>query len=550
MADVFTNDLRIREQEVGANSGAWGGYLNVSLSNLAESWSYGSEALADSATQTLTLADGASDELRSFYVKLTGTLSQATTVTIAPNTISKVWMIENATTGGYDVTISQGSGANVVVGNGNVKMIATDGAGSGGVVYDLLTDLELAGNVSITTTDNTSNLTLISTDADANIGPVLEMYRNSASPADNDELGRIYFYGENDNDEKIEYVLFKSNIVDASDGAEGSSLGIFTYSTGGQRNRIDLLEEETVFNEGQRDINFRVESDSNPNRFIIDAGTDKILIGNTTTRSLSGISSVLSVEGTGYNSSSLTLVANSADSNGAYVMVGKSRGSSVGSSTALQNGDQIGGLYFNAADGTDINHAAAYVSARIYGDVSGNDIPGLLQFATTPDGSNSPTEKLAILPSGGITFNGDRSTANALDDYEEGSWTPVLISGGSTNPTGGGALSPYGSYTKVGNRVTVTYYVGRSWTNTPAGQIFVSGLPFTIQNVTGNNHYHYVGTYNINFNGGMTMGVIDKGASTFNLYAVQNSGGWTQIDWTTHTSSPIYLTGSFSYIVD
>ena len=88
MADVFTNDLRIREQEVGANSGQWGSLLNVSLENIAESWSYGTEALADSAAQTLTLADGASDQLRSFYVKLTGTLSQATTVTIAPNTIS------------------------------------------------------------------------------------------------------------------------------------------------------------------------------------------------------------------------------------------------------------------------------------------------------------------------------------------------------------------------------------------------------------------------------------------------------------------------------
>lgn len=147
MADVFTNDLRIREQEVGANSGAWGGYLNTSLENIAEAFSYGTEALADSAAQTLTLADGASDELRSFYVKLTGTLSQATTVTLAPNTISKVWMIENATSGGYAVTISQGSGANVTVANGNVKMIATDGAGSGGVVYDLLTDLELAGKL-------------------------------------------------------------------------------------------------------------------------------------------------------------------------------------------------------------------------------------------------------------------------------------------------------------------------------------------------------------------------------------------------------------------
>ncbi len=149
MADTFTNDLRVRLQEVGANSGTWGNLLSTTITNIAESWSYGTEALANSATQTLTLADGTSDELRSFYVKLTGTLSQATTVTIAPNTISKSWIIENATTGGYAVTISQGSGANVAIANGNVKMIATDGAGAGAVVYDLFTDLSVGGNLLI-----------------------------------------------------------------------------------------------------------------------------------------------------------------------------------------------------------------------------------------------------------------------------------------------------------------------------------------------------------------------------------------------------------------
>ena len=236
---------------------------------------------------------------------------------------------------------------------------------------------------------------------------------------------------------------------------------------------LTITPDELVINDGSYDYDFRVESNTNANRFIIDAGTDKILIGNTTTRSLSGISSVLSVEGTGYNTSSLTLVANSADSNGAYVMVGKSRGSSVGSSTALQNGDQIGGLYFNAADGTDINHAAAYVSARIYGDVSGNDIPGLLQFATTPDGSNSPTEKLAILPSGGITFNGDRSTANALDDYEEGTWTPTI---------GTGTFSTSDAYyVKVGRFVKLSFRANTFSDNSTNTSIAIGGLPYPVE---------------------------------------------------------------------
>jgi len=147
MADVFTNDLRIREQEVGSNSGAWGGYLNTSLENIAEAFSLGSEALSDASTATITIADGTSDEARSFNLKLTGSLSQACTVTLAPNTVSKVWVIEN--NAGDTVTISQGSGANVVIPNGGIRMIATDGAGSGAAVTDVLDMLGGTGNVGL-----------------------------------------------------------------------------------------------------------------------------------------------------------------------------------------------------------------------------------------------------------------------------------------------------------------------------------------------------------------------------------------------------------------
>ena len=55
--------------------------------------------------------------------------------------------------------------------------------------------VDFDAGITISTTDNTSNLILTSTDADANAGPVLELYRNSSSAADNDEIGRIYFYG-------------------------------------------------------------------------------------------------------------------------------------------------------------------------------------------------------------------------------------------------------------------------------------------------------------------------------------------------------------------
>ena len=337
-----------------------------------------------------------------------------------------------------------------------------------------LVDKSLTSTLTITTADNSNNLVLASTDADSNAGPILDFYRNSSSPAVGDLLGRINFRGRNDNSQDVDYAAWHGRIFDETDGTEDGSLRADIMYNGTVYDVFTLYGNEVVVNESSNDIDFRVESNANANRFIIDAGTDKILIGNTTTRNLSGITSVLSVEGTGYNSSSLTLVANSADSNGAYVMIGKSRGSSVGSSTALQNGDQIGGLYFNAADGTDMNHTAARIDAIIYGDVGNNDVPGALRFFTTPDGSATATEKMRILPSGGITFNGDTSTANALDDYEEGTWTP---SGSGTSFS----QSMSGRYVKVGSLVHFTMYSGNQTLSSSSGTATITGLPFTAE---------------------------------------------------------------------
>ena len=151
MASTYVNDLRLEEIATGEQSGSWGTTTNTNLELIAEAFSYGSEAIADSSTHTITLADGTSDEARSLYLKCTGG-GQACTVTLAPNTLSKVWIIENATS--YTLTFSQGSGANVAISASQVKMIATDGAGSGAAVYDLLADLSVSGDLFVASTLN------------------------------------------------------------------------------------------------------------------------------------------------------------------------------------------------------------------------------------------------------------------------------------------------------------------------------------------------------------------------------------------------------------
>ncbi|MAO20304.1 MAG: hypothetical protein CMJ25_06080, partial [Phycisphaerae bacterium] len=150
MASTYVNDLRLNEMATGDQSGAWGTVTNLNLEMIAEAFAYGTEAIANASTHTVTIPDGAKGDERRFYLKCTGG-GQACTVTLAPNTVSKVWMIENATS--YTLTFTQGSGANVAVLAGQVKMIATDGAGSGAVIYDLLTDVNLAGTTHLDAVD-------------------------------------------------------------------------------------------------------------------------------------------------------------------------------------------------------------------------------------------------------------------------------------------------------------------------------------------------------------------------------------------------------------
>ena len=142
MASTYVNNLRLNEMATGDESGNWGVVTNLNLDLIGQALGYGTRAIANASTDNITIADGASDSDRAMYLKLTGG-GQACTVTLLPNTASKVWMMENATS--YTLTFTCGSGANVAILAGETKIIATDGAGSGGVVYDVLTDTNLAG---------------------------------------------------------------------------------------------------------------------------------------------------------------------------------------------------------------------------------------------------------------------------------------------------------------------------------------------------------------------------------------------------------------------
>ena len=136
--------------------------------------------------------------------------------------------------------------------------------------------------VTITTADNNAQLTLVSTDADASVGPQLDLFRNSASPADSDVFGRIRFLGENDASEQTAYATIFTKAVDVSDGTEDANIRIDSIVGGTNTQRLEFNATEAVFNEGSADIDFRVESNGNANMLFVDGENDRVGIGTAT----------------------------------------------------------------------------------------------------------------------------------------------------------------------------------------------------------------------------------------------------------------------------
>ena len=168
----------------------------------------------------------------------------------------------------------------------------------------------------------------------------------------------------------------------------------------------------------------------------------------------------------------------------------------VKSTGAVASGDRLGRISFGGDDATNVI-PAAQIAAFVDGTPGTNDMPGRLVFFTTADGAATPTERVRITSTGelligtttttsnggvlqvsnGVTFPATQvacTNVNTLDDYEEGTWTPTLSSGG-TSPV---YTDQIGRYTKIGNLVCFTMSIKLSTVTPAATAIQFAGLPF------------------------------------------------------------------------
>ena len=228
--------------------------------------------------------------------------------------------------------------------------------------------LSVTGASTITTADNTDTLTLISTDADANSGPNLRMYRNSSSPADADTIGVVEFEGRNDNSQDVIYSQMRTVVNDVSDGTEDGQIDI-KIMNGGSLNMVASFKgSETVINDASIDHDFRVESNGDANCFVVDAGNDNVNI-RTGGANLGGVFNVLggTVLAIDDNSDVLTLQTTDADSN-----IGPVLNFSRDSSSPANN-DFLGELTFQGKNNAGDDHDYIRMFARILNVADGSE---------------------------------------------------------------------------------------------------------------------------------------------------------------------------------
>ena len=107
--------------------------------------------------------------------------------------------------------------------------------------------------------------------------------------------------------------------------------------------------------------------------------------------------------------------------------------------------------------------------------------------------TNSDGTIISSITGTGITFGSDTAAANALDDYEEGTFTPQFMVSGSES-SGVNYSSRAGTYTKIGRKVTVNIMFELNNNGSTNGQVEFGALPFTVADTLSNTSHEATGS--------------------------------------------------------
>ena len=278
----------------------------------------------------------------------------------------------------------------------------------------------------------------------------------------------------------IGFSASSNSLVNIQAGNDDNTVAVGVLLSGVERFKVS--QTEAVFNDPGNDYDFRVESDTNTHALFVDAGNDRVAVGTSSP------------------------------------------------STAFQIGNNVGAVSpriaflserYSGTGGAQL--IGQWPSGGLWGIGHGTgSADNLVRIGAVSSTSTATWNTSSVgLQVGSILFNGDTAAANALDDYEEGTWTPEAV--GRTSAGTGTYTRQSGWYTKVGRQVFAVFDIGWS-SHTGTGGMEIT-LPFAVA-ASG-----YQGGAYVTFNGGATVAV-----DYYQLYGWMDSGGSRVRMWATNYS--------------
>ena len=233
------------------------------------------------------------------------------------------------------------------------------------------------------TSATTSSMALVRNSNDANDGGLILGKTRATSVGGNtvvqagDDLGTLSFVGSDGT--SLQFGADIGAKVEGGVGNDDMPAAIFFKTNAGSTSTAERMRLDSA------------------GRLLLRSGT------NGSNDQAGGFHNALQVEGTSATSASIAIIRNSAGENPPYLNFGKSRGTSIGSNSALINGDNLGVITFNGSDGSGSFGSYASIYGRVDGSPGNSDHPGSLLFYTTPDGGVSPQLRMTINNQGYVT---------------------------------------------------------------------------------------------------------------------------------------------------
>ena len=315
----------------------------------------------------------------------------------------------------------------------------------------------LSGDLTLaSSTANKPVLTLTDTNADSQ-GPDLVFRKDSSSPADNDELFRIYGYGDDDAGNATEGFLMLATMTDVSNGSEDTKVRMMTYGAGSQRDTLTLAG---------LNVGIGTASPSTKLHLGGTAPLDSIIRQDSTS---SGTNWEIGERAAGkwqiFEDDNDSIVATFMSTGN--VGIGTA---SPSKKLAISNG---------GAQGIELSPEESGVSRIFSYNRSSNAYTPLnIQGEYIMFGTGTSNAERVRINAEGIAFNGDSAAANSLDDYEEGTWTPALSSGSISVSSA--------NYVKIGRFIHLNCYFTFSGLANNGNVFQITGLPY---NSNSGNHY-------------------------------------------------------------